>query len=122
MFSPCAVGGTLNDETIPRLKAEIVAGAANNQLGETRHAQALASRGITYLPDYVANGGGLVSCAAEWYRTDPSRVAQDVRAIRQTCDRILSEAEEHRMTTAETADGIARRMVAQAKRKTLGSD
>jgi len=116
VFAPCAVGGTLNDETIPRLKAEIVAGAANNQLAEARHAQALADRDITYLPDYVANGGGLVSCAAEWYHTDPSRIAEDVRAIRGTCDRILSEAKKHRVTTADTADIIARKMVADAVR------
>lgn len=116
VFSPCAIGGTLNDATIPKLKARVVAGAANNQLGDPHHADLLAGRDIVYLPDYVANGGGLISCAAEWYRTDPGLIADDVRAIRRTCDAILSEAQAGRITPAEAADRIARRRVAEASR------
>ena len=55
IFSPCALGGVLNDETIPQIKAPIVAGAANNQLQEPRHAEALAEAGILYAPDYAIN-------------------------------------------------------------------
>src|SRR6185436_40305 len=54
IFAPCALGGSLNDDTIPRLKVSIVAGAANNQLAEPRHVQSLASRDILYVPDYIA--------------------------------------------------------------------
>jgi leucine dehydrogenase len=115
VFAPCAIGSTLNDDTIPRLKAAIVAGAANNQLAEARHAAMLDARGIVYLPDYVANGGGLISCAAEWYRTDPARIAHDVRAIRDTCERILAEAKRDGVTTAEAADRLARKTVADAR-------
>jgi leucine dehydrogenase len=115
VFAPCAIGGTLNDRTIPRLKAEIVAGAANNQLGELRHAQALAGRGIAYLPDYVANGGGLISCAAEWYRTDPARISEDVQKIYHTCLAILENAQRSGSTSAAAADRIARERIAAAK-------
>ncbi len=115
VFAPCAIGGTINARTVPELKARIVAGAANNQLAEAEDADRLAARKIVYLPDYVANGGGLISCAAEWYRSDPSHIGRDVRAIRATCERILSEAAASQVTTAEAADRIARSMVAAAR-------
>jgi len=61
ILAPCALGGIINDLTIPQLKVAIVCGGANNQLLETRHGDALESRGILYAPDYVANGGGVLS-------------------------------------------------------------
>ena len=57
VLAPCALGGVLNDDTIPRLACQIVAGAANNQLLEDRHGAALHARGILYAPDYVINAG-----------------------------------------------------------------
>jgi leucine dehydrogenase len=60
VFAPCALGAILNDDTIPRLKAKVVAGSANNQLAEDRHGDALKARGILYAPDYVINAGGLI--------------------------------------------------------------
>jgi leucine dehydrogenase len=114
VFAPCAIGGTINARTIPQLKAEIVAGAANNQLADAADAQRLAERNILYLPDYVVNGGGLISCAAEWYRSDPALIERDVLSIRATCERIVTEAAASGVTTAEAADGIAKRLVAEA--------
>jgi leucine dehydrogenase len=108
VFSPCAIGATLNDSTIPQLKARIVAGAANNQLAEQRHADALHARGIVYVPDYVANGGGLISCAAEWYRTDFSDVRSKVLAIYDTCLEIFNRAASDGITPSAAADMIAR--------------
>ena len=61
VYAPCAVGATLNSDTIPRLRCEIVAGAANNQLGEAKDAERLRERGILYAPDYVINGGGAMA-------------------------------------------------------------
>ena len=58
VFAPCALGAVLNDQTIPLLKAKIIAGAANNQLAETRHAAMLQQRGILYIPDFAINAGG----------------------------------------------------------------
>src|ERR1043165_938344 len=65
IFAPCALGGIINDETIPQLKVEIVAGGANNQLLEERHGDALEHRGILYAPDYVANAGGVINVYSE---------------------------------------------------------
>jgi leucine dehydrogenase len=107
VFAPCAMGAILNDDTIPQLRAGVVVGAANNQLDEDRHGQELAQRGIIYLPDYVANGGGLISCAAEWYRTDFSVVPDKVRGIYDTCRSILELSESDQITTSMAADRIA---------------
>jgi leucine dehydrogenase len=61
VFAPCALGGVINDETIPQFKVEIIAGAANNQLLEPRHGDALSRLGILYAPDYAANVGGVIN-------------------------------------------------------------
>jgi leucine dehydrogenase len=107
------MGAVLNDSTIPNLKARVVAGAANNQLDETHHGKMLADRGIVYIPDYVANGGGLVSCAAEWYGNEPAIVPQQVRQIYDTSLSILECAREEGIPTAEAADKIARERLAK---------
>jgi leucine dehydrogenase len=65
IFAPCALGGIINDQTLPQLRPEIIAGGANNQLAEERHGDMLEERGITYAPDYVINAGGLVNVNAE---------------------------------------------------------
>ena len=107
VFSPCAMGGVLNDDTISRLQGKVVAGAANNQLGENRHGEMLADRDILYLPDYVANGGGLVSCAAEWYRHDLDQVVTNVEKIYETCREILAYSDSHNLPTNEASDKLA---------------
>ncbi len=113
VFAPCAMGAILNDSTIPQLKARVVAGAANNQLDESHHGKMLAERDIAYMPDYVANGGGLVSCAAEWYRSDPDEVPKRVRKIYDTSLLILARAAADETTTAEAADSIAEERIAR---------
>jgi len=107
VFAPCAMGAILNDTTIAQLRAKVVAGAANNQLDRSEHAEQLAGRGIAYLPDYVANGGGLISCAAEWYGEDIKAVPDDVRRIYETCKEILQLADSSGVTTGVAADRIA---------------
>ncbi|MEE8554581.1 MAG: Glu/Leu/Phe/Val dehydrogenase dimerization domain-containing protein, partial [bacterium] len=107
VFAPCAMGGILNDGTIARLQARIVAGAANNQLQAHHHGKALQERGIVYLPDYVANGGGLICCSAEWYRHDPEQVAANVEKIRETCLEILALAAERKIAANEASDRLA---------------
>lgn len=107
VFAPCAMGGIINDDTIGRLTARLVAGAANNQLDHDRHAAMLADRQIVYVPDYVANGGGLVSCAAEWQGRDPAVVPETVRGIYDTCLDIFDVASERDITTSQAADQIA---------------
>jgi leucine dehydrogenase len=117
VFAPCAMGAILNDDTIPQLKARVVAGAANNQLDERHHGEQLAEYGIAYMPDYVTNGGGLVSCAAEWYGNDPDDVPDRVRQIYDTSLLILERANADQITTADAADRIAEERVRRGRGK-----
>jgi len=117
VFAPCAMGAVLNDDTIPQLKARVVAGAANNQLDESRHGESLAEYGIAYMPDYVTNGGGLISCAAEWYGNDPDEVPQRVQQIYDTSLRILERASADGITTADAADRIAEERVIRGRKE-----
>ncbi len=117
VFAPCAMGAILNDTTIPQLKARVVAGAANNQLDELRHGQMLAEKDITYMPDYVTNGGGLVSCAAEWYRSDPDDISGQVRKIYDTSLSILNRSKADSTTPAEAADIIAAERIARGRKR-----
>lgn len=117
VFAPCAMGGILNDETIPRLKAHIVAGAANNQLLKGHHDIMLMDKGILYVPDYVINAGGVICVGYEYFRksgynpldfdiTRESMVAH-VERIGQTVSEVLSYATAHHLGTGESADKLA---------------
>jgi len=112
ILAPCAMGGSLNDDTIPRLNVKVVAGAANNQLGTDKHGEMIRDRGITYLPDYVTNGGGLICCSAEWYGTDPDEVTGNVMKIYDTCLEILDRAAASDAPTNIASDILARERVA----------
>jgi leucine dehydrogenase len=114
IFAPCALGGIINDGTLPRLKVEIVAGAANNQLLEDRHGEALAERGILYAPDYVANAGGVINVcigALNWKR---ERVAAKVEEIYDTLLNIFRVAEVEGIPTSKAADQLAERRLRAA--------
>ena len=113
VYAPCALGGTLNDDTISRLKVKVVAGAANNQLAELRHCKMLQDKGILYAPDYVINAGGLINVYYEYqarlgklkYNLDT--VMADVEKIFDTTTMIFERAEKDGITIAEAADRIA---------------
>ncbi len=107
VFAPCAMGAVLDDQTIPKIKAKVVSGAANNQLAEERHGQMLADRGIIYLPDYVANGGGLISCDAEWYGRGPDQIVEKVKKIYDTCIEIIDYGEAKGIPNHQASDRIA---------------
>ncbi len=107
VFSPCAMGGILNPETIPEIKAPVVAGAANNQLLSAEDALLLDKRGILYAPDYVINAGGLIHVAAELGGFDPERAAQAVRRVSSRLREVIRAAREMGLTTAEAADRLA---------------
>jgi valine dehydrogenase (NAD+) len=77
----------------------------------------LAEQGITYMPDYVANGGGLVSCAAEWYRNDPEEIPGQVEKIYDTSLSILDRANADGTTPAEAADIIAAERIAKGRKQ-----
>ncbi len=107
IFAPCALGGILNDDTVPRLRAQIVVGAANNQLLENRHAQGLRERGITYGPDYVANSGGVISGAMDIAGWTAEQSRARIEQIYDTMLGVLQQADVLGMTTAEAADRMA---------------
>jgi len=109
VFSPCAMGASINDATIPRLKARIVAGSANNQLDEERHAVELHRRGMLYAPDYVINAGGIIDVYFEIQGDDEMAEMQKLDEIGATLSEIFVEAEERGETTVEVADRIAER-------------
>ena len=109
MFAPCALGGVLNDDTIPRLRCAVVAGAANNQLlDERRHGEMLRERGITYAPDYVINAGGVIniSCELRPGGYDPELALERVHALPETLARVFALARERGVTTHAAAQEL----------------
>jgi leucine dehydrogenase len=109
IFAPCALGGIINDQTIPQLKAGIVCGAANNQLLEERHGDELEARGILYAPDYVANAGGVLSGGAVLFGWPPEKVRVEVLAIYNTMLSIFEIAKAEGIPTYKAADRLAER-------------
>lgn len=107
LFAPCALGGVLNDDTIPRLRVQAVVGAANNQLLEERHAEALAARQILYVPDYVANAGGIISGSVDIAGWDRGRMEAQIDRIYDTVLEVCARAQEFGTTPARAADRIA---------------
>jgi len=110
VFAPCALGGAINADTLPRIKAVIVAGAANNQLAAPELGTELARRGILYAPDYVINSGGLINIAEEVVTPgdyDKERVMSRVEGIATTLARIFREADREGVATNVVADRIA---------------
>jgi leucine dehydrogenase len=109
VYAPCASGAVLTQESIPRLACAIVAGAANNQLGEPKDADLLRERGILYAPDYVINAGGVLHLAGyETLGWDEAAMAAHLAGIGATLDGIFREAERDGVTTVDVADRIAR--------------
>jgi leucine dehydrogenase len=107
VFAPCALGGAINDKTLPMLKVKIVAGAANNQLLEPRHGQELAQRGIVYCPDYAINAGGLINVAQEVAGYDRAKAMARAGEIYGTIEQLLLRSKE----TGQRPEQIADRMV-----------
>ena len=107
IFAPCALGGIINDETIPQLRVQIVAGAANNQLLEERHGTVLRDRNILYAPDYVANAGGVFNGCVEVLGWDPEHALSKVDEIYDTILRIFQSAKAEGITTNQAADRLA---------------
>ncbi len=109
IYAPCALGATLNDETIPQLKVQIVAGAANNQLkDDQKHGLMLMDRGITYAPDFLINAGGVINVYAEFIGGYNKDVAYaQTEKIYDTCLDILNKAEKENIPAQEAAMQLA---------------
>jgi leucine dehydrogenase len=112
IYAPCALGATINDDTIPRLKVKVVAGAANNQLAEDRHGDELERRGVLYAPDYVINGGGVINVYGELHRWPAERSLKKAGEIYETLLRIFEIARTDRIPTYRAADRLAEQRIA----------
>lgn len=107
VFVPCALGGVLNDDTIPQLRCQAVGGAANNQLLQPQHAKLLEDAGILYAPDFIINAGGIINVADELRGYDEARAHVQVDEIFRTLQRIFQMSNLERITTAEAANHLA---------------
>lgn len=121
VFSPCALGGALNEDTVPRIRAKVIVGGANNQLGYAGVGQYLFDKEVLYAPDYVVNAGGIINVAAEIRaldRTepyDPAWVEGKLGRVVSTLEEVLDRSEAERLPPHEVADAIARARIHQAR-------
>jgi leucine dehydrogenase len=108
VLAPCALGAILNARTIARLRAPVIAGAANNQLAQTQDGEALRAAGVLYAPDYVINAGGIISVAREYYGGTEAQVIEDIHGIPARLTEIFERARRESRPTSEIADRMAR--------------
>ncbi|MCT4623203.1 MAG: leucine dehydrogenase [Schleiferiaceae bacterium] len=117
IYAPCALGATVNDDTIGRLKCEVIAGAANNQLAlENKHGMMLKERGIVYAPDFLINAGGLINVNSEIAKYDTDEVMKRTENIYNTTLQILNESDSLEITTHQAALKIAQERIDAAKK------
>lgn len=119
VFVPCALGGVINEDTVPRLKCSIVAGSANNQLESEAWGTALGERGILYAPDYAINAGGLINVAIELQGYDKERAHRQVSLIYNNLARIFDIAERDGIPSWQAADRMAEERIAAVGRTKL---
>lgn len=113
VLAPCALGAIINDQSLPKIKAKIIAGGANNQLAEGRHGQAVKEMGILYAPDYVINAGGLMNVFVELESYSPERALQKTETIYDNILAIYDIARREDIPTNIAADRIAERRINQ---------
>jgi leucine dehydrogenase len=107
VFAPCAMGGVINEDTVPRLRCQIVAGGANNQLESNECATQLEQRGILYAPDYAVNAGGLMNLTVELQGYSEERARHRVASIGRIMQRIFERAERDSIPSWQAADRLA---------------
>lgn len=115
IFSPCAMGASVNDDTIDQLGARIVCGSANNQLADERHGEILHERHIVYVPDYVANAGGAISALRERVHYEPHEFEDRIESIGRRVHDILERSARTGEAPSDAADSIAAEIVEAAR-------
>jgi leucine dehydrogenase len=116
IFSPCALGGVINPETIPRIKARIVAGGANNQLLTEADGEELHRRGVLYAPDYLINAGGIINVSAEIGATySADRAREKTERIYELMSQVAHVSKKEEISTAKAADRIAEQRLASVR-------
>lgn len=113
VFAPCALGAVINDESISKLKCQIVAGSANNVLKEERHGDLLHEMGILYAPDYVINAGGVINVADELDGYNYDRALKKVEGVYENVARVLKIAKRENIPTTRAADRMAEERIAK---------
>lgn len=116
IFSPCALGGIINDETIPRLKAKVIAGSANNQLEKEEHGRILHEKGILYAPDFVINAGGVINVAEELAGYNRQRALNKVKSIYNILETVFEISRQKNIPTSAAANELAEKRI-QSMRK-----
>ncbi|MBD3168173.1 MAG: leucine dehydrogenase, partial [candidate division Zixibacteria bacterium] len=116
VFSPCALGRIINDETIDRLNCKIIGGAANNQLEADSLAETLHERGIIFAPDFIIGAGGLINVCNEIEGSDQSKSFADASKIYDKINKIIEISEEKGTTTLDAAMVMARQRLDRVKR------
>ena len=112
IFSPCALGGILNDETIPKLKCSIIAGGANNQLLESKHGYEIHKRGILYAPDYIINAGGIINASCEVGMAYNAKRSKSItQKIYYSTLEVISMSNEQSIPTSIAADQLAEKRI-----------
>jgi leucine dehydrogenase len=117
VLAPCALGGVLNERTIPQIRAPVVAGAANNQLAEPRDAERLAARRILYAPDFVANAGGVLSAGPDQLGWPIATAWARINAIYDTTLALFGEAERSGVSPHVAAERLAEGILREAREK-----
>ena len=116
IFAPCALGAIINDNTIPQLKAKVIAGSANNQLRDTKHGDIIHEMGIVYAPDYVINSGGVINVADELYGYNAERAMKRVARIYDKIERIFEISKRDGIPTYVAADRLAEERIARVSK------
>ena len=112
IYSPCALGATVNTETINRLKCSIIAGSANNQLADEEvHGKMLLEKGILYAPDYLINAGGLINCYSEIAGFNKKKTLQMAENIYEATRRVITKSKEENIPTHLAANKIAEKRI-----------
>ncbi|MBU2978024.1 Glu/Leu/Phe/Val dehydrogenase dimerization domain-containing protein [Alteromonas sp. C1M14] len=107
VIAPCALGASINDETLPEIKAKVIAGAANNQLAREELGEVLRQKGILYAPDYVINAGGVIDIYHQRMRSSNDELRAHIEQIGDTLTSIYTRADEHEGATNRIANAIA---------------
>ena len=116
IFSPNALGGVINDQTIERLKVKIVAGAANNQLEDGRHGDVLHRKKILYAPDFVIGAGGLINVVNELEGYSQERAIKQASGIYEILTRVFERSEKENIPPHEAANLLAEERISQVKK------
>ncbi|RZQ60696.1 Glu/Leu/Phe/Val dehydrogenase [Amycolatopsis suaedae] len=113
VFAPCALGGALNDDTVPVLRAKVVCGAANNQLAHPGIDKQLADRGVLFAPDYLVNAGGVIQVSDELHGFDFARAQRKAAGIFDTTKAVFALADAEGVPPATAADRLAERRMSE---------